>query len=161
MCRSAFCKPKSQICEGLKEQSSCMDHYQCDVGLGCLIREADGKPAWPYWSICDTLREEGQFCRSDYDCMLDHYCWYPTQADVDAKAKKCIKMYSYDIGKEFGYHANDPHVLAKNYKYKLFNTMDMARACKSGIAKIVDAKTMKCVKISHIKTNVDSYASKQ
>lgn len=50
MCKSAFCKPKALVCEGLKEKVSCTDHYQCDVGLGCIMKESGGKPSWPFWA---------------------------------------------------------------------------------------------------------------
>ena len=44
----------------------------------------------------------------------------------------------------------------------MFTNMYLGRACKSGMATIDAAqKSMKCVEISHIKTNKDNYAAKQ
>lgn len=71
-------------------------------------------------------------------------------------------MYSLKNGAEFGYVGNDPELLKKKYKYKLFNNMYMGRACQSGMASVDTVKkTMKCVEISHIKTNLDNFAKPQ
>ena len=77
---------------------------------------------------------------------MDYYCWYKDANAVDDSYKTCIKMYSLKVGDTLGYKANDEQVVAKDYKYNLFNNMFMARGCLSGMAVIDEAaKTMKCV----------------
>lgn len=66
-------------------------------------------------------------------------------------------MYSKNVGTVLGYKANDPEVAKKGYRYEIMNNMDMARGCKSGIAVIEDSSSMKCVQISHVKTDKDNY----
>ena len=58
MCRSAFCKPKDQVCIGVDELASCLEHYECEVKLGCQIRSKEGKPLWPYYRQCLPLKTE-------------------------------------------------------------------------------------------------------
>lgn len=55
MCKTGVCKEKSGVCEGAISGETCIDHYQCDVGFGCLK-----DTIWPYASTCQELRIDGQ-----------------------------------------------------------------------------------------------------
>ena len=71
-------------------------------------------------------------------------------------------MYKSDIGQEFGYNHADPDVAGKEFKYNLLKNMFIGRACKSGIVSVdKDKNSMKCVEISHVRTNKDNYQSFQ
>ena len=45
----------------------------------------------------------------DQDCEIDHFCWYKSPTDASNGKKECLKMYSQDKFKEFGYK-KDPSV---------------------------------------------------
>jgi len=60
-------------------------------------------------------------------------------------------MYGYKV---------DAHV-KKSLKYQIYENFHLGRYCRSGMAVIHAADNlMKCVKISSIKSNIDSYATK-
>ena len=75
MCKTGICKEKELVCKGAVDEMTCIDHYQCDVGCGCI---KDTK--WPYASTCQELRKDGEHCIMDEDCAIDHFCWYKTAA---------------------------------------------------------------------------------
>ena len=101
-------------------------------------------------------------CLTDYDCELDHFCWYKTPGDVEAQKKQCIKMYQLKNGQELGYNALDSDLAKHEFKYNLLKNMYIGRACKSGLVSVDKEKnSMKCVEISHVRTNKDNYVSKQ
>mmetsp|Transcript_24574 Transcript_24574/g.38129 ORF Transcript_24574/g.38129 Transcript_24574/m.38129 type:complete len:116 (+) Transcript_24574:542-889(+) len=95
---------------------------------------------------------------TDGECQLNYYCWYKTPADAISGHKKCMKMFSQDVGTEFGYLKQEED----NFDYKMRENLKYGRYCKSSIAKIEEAtNTMSCVEIKQIKTNLDSFASNQ
>jgi len=68
---------------------------------------------------------------SDYDCELTHYCWYKTPEKAKEDKKECLKMYSQELGTEFGYSKSDAV-----YKYNMYENIDHGKFCKSGVGLI-------------------------
>jgi hypothetical protein len=106
---------------------------------------------------CQTLRTEEGFCHEDFDCDLDHMCWYKTEEDAKNDRKKCMKLYSQEKFFEYGYKKVDgpdkikgltPH-FRKTYEhfYNMDINMHFGRYCKSGVAVIIGENKMKCVTI--------------
>lgn len=51
-------------------------------------------------------------CNDDYECKIDHFCWYWNKADAKRGQKKCMEMYSAELYVDFGWAFTDPK---KNY----------------------------------------------
>lgn len=66
-------------------------------------------------------------------------------------------MYTQEDETKFGYkkQKGDP------FKYTTYENFNYGRYCKSGIAAVLDADTMKCTRIAQVKTNLDNYAKAQ
>jgi hypothetical protein len=153
MCKTGVCQEKVYMCLGVQDGETCIDHYQCDVGYGC-IKEV----TWPFASTCEKLRKQGEQCIVDQDCEIDHFCWYVSPDDAKAGQKQCLKMYKMDEFSEFGY-LKDPKA---EFKYQMQENMKYGKYCKSGMAVIDEANnSMKCVKIGSVMTNSDAYATKK
>lgn len=93
-----MCDIETSLCTGFNQTSSCFEHDQCDLKLGCIANEN-----WPFNKSCEPLRQEGQRCNNDFDCDLDKMCWYKTEADSQTLNKTCLLMFSQEDFTEFGY----------------------------------------------------------
>lgn len=153
MCKTGKCLEKQGVCKGAVNEETCIDHYQCDVGLGCMK-----STVWPFASTCQTLRKDGEQCIMDEDCAIDHICWYKTPEKAQSNSKQCISMYSADDFSVFGY-VKDPN---SDFKYQMHENMKYGRICKSGMVVINESESkMECVQIGNVQTNKDGYASNQ
>jgi len=44
----------------------------CDVKYGCIADQE-----WPFKQTCQALGTDEENCITDYDCEINHYCFYP------------------------------------------------------------------------------------
>lgn len=63
------------ICRGKLQGEECAKHEECDIGLACRHQME-----WPFNTYCLPFKSYGEECYDDYDCEMDHKCWYPTEA---------------------------------------------------------------------------------
>lgn len=68
-------------------------------------------------------------CTEDYECAIDHFCWYATKEDAKDKIKRCMKLYSTENKEKFGWAHVDP-----NNKYSLEDYTQNGMFCKTGLA---------------------------
>lgn len=83
---------------------------------------------WPFSSICQNLKETYDICESDYECGVDHYCWYASEQDRQFKIKKCVKLYAFQKNETFGWYAKNPDNL------ELDDFIQNGKACETGLA---------------------------
>lgn len=116
-CKSNMCNTKvePEVCVSGNITASCNAHYQCgmydSLHLGCITSRE-----WPYKSQCEQLGTEGKYCLDDYDCEIDHYCWYMSSQDAKADSKKCMKLYEQPDFTKFGYKKQMMSDFRYNYK---------------------------------------------
>ena len=103
-CWNGHCNQTTGLCTGFNETTSCFEHDQCDVGLGCI-----GDEKWPYGKTCQKLRKDDEICSNDYDCDLNYMCWYKTKDAATAKKKTCMKMFSQPEFTVYGYPKEEPN----------------------------------------------------
>lgn len=53
-------------------------------------------------------------CQTDYECKVDHFCWYRSPVDAKEKRKTCMKLYKADLFEEFGWA-----FVSENEKYTI------------------------------------------
>jgi len=75
-------------------------------------------------SICKPYRENESECNEDYQCPITHYCWYHTKLDRGKGVKKCMEMYSAEVGTKFGWSGDE----------ELSDYTQNGKYCKSGLA---------------------------
>jgi len=81
-CRSHVCYEKKE-CQGTGVDKNCQTHDDCDPETYCGTLDF-----WPFESSCLDYQEATGECKEDYECGVDHYCWYNSAEDVRGYKQK-------------------------------------------------------------------------
>mmetsp|Transcript_41783 Transcript_41783/g.55064 ORF Transcript_41783/g.55064 Transcript_41783/m.55064 type:complete len:91 (+) Transcript_41783:508-780(+) len=77
---------------------ACHKHEDCVEGTYC-----HDTTEWPYKSECMPYREDGDVCDEDFQCSITHYCWFASKEDKVSDTRRCMELYSQEIGTKFGW----------------------------------------------------------
>lgn len=113
----------SGICTGLSNGEQCHTHADCNAESFCKQDNS-----WPYVSKCDKSKTNYEQCNEDYECGISAYCWYVSISDREANVKKCLPLYSQDVGTSLGW------LSASNSNFTYAEYELNGRYCKSGLA---------------------------
>lgn len=83
---------------GKNEGESCVETYECEVGLSCTP-----DITFPFATSCKKLLSKGALCQTSTDCELDHVCLPASPSDVAAKNYTCQPIFSRKEGEMIGY----------------------------------------------------------
>jgi len=89
VCHSFNCT--AGICAGKPENSTCLKHIDCDVGLFCGSS-----------NVCKNQKKQGESCVWDYECVNSCGCDKPL-----FELGKCVSYYSIAIGNIINYCVTD------------------------------------------------------
>jgi len=139
-CRSTTCK--NLICIGLDEKDHCHEHSDCDVGLYCRT-----SVVWPFESTCSLMKSTWDNCTEDYECKNNHFCWYASEEDKIIDQRKCLVVYSMDVGTKFGWHSENSSFPTEA------DFVKNGQFCVSGMAYPYSDNGAKCTRTNNISQN--------
>ena len=120
-CFSKNCK--NGICKGLAIGELCSQHADCDAGSYCKKDRT-----WPYVSRCNKANTNYEQCNEDFECGNSAYCWYVSKQDRIDDVKKCLPLYSQEVGTSMGWYSSSfTNITYEDYEIN-------GRYCKSGLA---------------------------
>ena len=116
-CKSRDCR---NVCVGYEAGEGCHSHEDCVENTYCNHDLVN----WPYKSTCQLYREVGEECDEDFQCGIDHFCWYGSKEDRASEKRTCLELYSQEKGTSFGWFGGN----------KLKDYTQNGRYCLSGLA---------------------------
>jgi len=125
-CKSRDCR---KFCVGYEPSEACHKHEDCIEGNYC-----HDTTEWPYNSLCKPYREDKAVCEEDYQCGVTHYCWFDSKADKATSTRRCLELYSQEVGTTFGWSGS---TAVDDYTQN-------GKFCKSGLAFRLTADEAKC-----------------
>lgn len=140
-CKSRDCR---NVCVGYETMEACHKHEDCVEGTYC-----HDTSEWPFKSLCKPHKGDQEVCEEDYQCGITHYCWFASKEDKTADTRRCLEIYSQEVGTTFGWKGGK----------QLPDYTQNGKFCKSGLAFQVASGQAQCTQTNKIMFDSQELAS--